>query len=118
MRRLIPAEILALVLFFMSAPGHAQMPFYTDDTSLTEPQKVHAEIFDEFDGLQSSQYPDVRQNTLNAKINFSPLKRLELDLDVPYLSIQRAPGVQASHGVGDTNLGGQVGHPRAHARLQ
>ncbi len=105
MRRLIPAKILALVLFFMAAPLHAQMPFYTDDTSLTEPKKLHVEIFDEFDGLQSSQYPDVRQNTLNAKINFSPLKRLEFDLDVPYLSIQRAPGVPASHGVGDTNLG-------------
>jgi hypothetical protein len=105
MRRLIPAKILALLLFFMAAPLHAQMPFYTDDTSLTEQKKVHVEIFDEFDGLQSSQFPDVRQNTLNAKINFSPLKRLEVDLDVPYLSIQRAPGVQASHGVGDTNLG-------------
>jgi Putative MetA-pathway of phenol degradation len=90
---------------FGSAPLHAQMPFYTDDTSLTAPKTLHIEIFDEFDGLQSSQFPDERQNTANVKINFSPLNRLELDLDVPYLRIQRAPGSDSSRGIGDTNLG-------------
>jgi hypothetical protein len=102
--RLLPA-LLCLALLFAPHAVHAQMPFYTDDTSVTEPKKVHVELFDEFDGLQSSQFPDIRQNTANVKINFSPLNRLELDLDVPYLSIQRAPGSQSSQGIGDTNLG-------------
>ncbi len=69
--------------FFGAASLHAQMPFYTDDTSVTAPQTLHVEIFDEFDGLQSSQFPDERQNTANVKVNFSPLNRLELDVDVP-----------------------------------
>lgn len=99
-----PAALL-LSWLFGSAPLHAQMPFYTDDTSVTEPKKIHVEIFDEFDGLQSSQFPDERQNTANVKINFSPWNRLELDLDVPYLRIERAPGSESSRGIGDTNLG-------------
>ncbi len=105
MSRVFPIAIFFLSLVFGSAPLHAQMPFYTDDTSVTEPKKIHVEIFDEFDGLQSSQFPDERQNTANVKINFSPWNRLELDLDVPYLRIQRAPGSESSHGIGDTNLG-------------
>ena len=81
------------------------MPFATDDTSVTDPKTLHIELFDEYDGLQPSQYPDVHQNTLNARINFSPVKGLELDLDAPYLAIARSAGSASSHGVGDTNMG-------------
>jgi Putative MetA-pathway of phenol degradation len=99
------AALLVLFIVFGSGPAHAQMPFYTDDTGVTDPGKLHFEIFDEVDGLQSSQFPDLRQNTENVKVNFSPLKGLELDVDVPYLTIARAPGSPSSQGVGDTNLG-------------
>jgi len=104
-RRFFPVAILLLSAYFGSGPLHAQMPFYNDDTSVTAPKKLHVEVFDEFDGLQSSQYPDLRQNTANFRINFSPWDGLELDLDAPYLSINRAPGSNKSAGVGDTNLG-------------
>jgi hypothetical protein len=97
--------MLLLLAFFGSSPLRAQMPFYTDDSSVTEPRTLHVEIFDEIDGLQSSQYPDLRQNTDNLKLNFSPVKGLELDLDAPYIAIGRAPGSQSSHGIGDTNFG-------------
>lgn len=99
------AALLSLPLLLGPASLHAQMPFYTDDTSLTATKTLHVEIFDEYDGLQSSQFPDERQNTANFKINYSPWSRLELDLDVPYLTIQRAPGYDSSRGMGDTNLG-------------
>jgi hypothetical protein len=102
---LCPGALLFLLLLFGAAPLHAQMPFYTDDTSVTPIKTVHVEIFDEYDGLQSSQFPDERQNTANFKINFSPISGLEIDLDAPYLTIQRAPGTMSSSGVGDTNLG-------------
>ena len=104
MRWWFPSLAISLMLCGAGA-AHAQMPFYTDDTSLTDPKKLHIEIFDEFDGLQSSQYPDLSQNTANVRFNFSPLKRLELDIDAPYLNINRAPGAQSSRGVGDTDLG-------------
>ena len=84
---------LLLLVCFWARPTLAQMPFYTDDTVVTEVKKIHVEVFDEIDGLQSSQFPDYRQNTANAKINFSPTRHVELDIDVPYIGIDRTlPG--------------------------
>jgi hypothetical protein len=98
-------------LFFAAAPIYAQMPFYTDDTALTPTNTLHFEIFDEYDGLQSSQFPDERQNTADFKINISPFSHLELDVDVPYLAIQRASGSDSSLGIGDTNFGAKWNFP-------
>ena len=83
----------------------AQLPFYTDDPAVTEKGKLHFEFFDEFDGLQHPQFPNVQQNTANYKLNYGLPHDLELDIDAPYLSILRAAGVQTSNGLGDTNLG-------------
>jgi hypothetical protein len=83
----------------------AQLPFYTDDPAVTERGKLHFEFFDEFDILQQPQYPNLRQNTANYKINYGLPHNLELDLDAPYLAIFRAVGTPASSGAGDTNLG-------------
>ena len=71
---------------------------------MTERGKWHFEFFNEYDALQL-QYPNVRQNTANFKLNYGLPHNLELDLDAPYLTIQRAAGNQPSSGMGDTNLG-------------
>ena len=71
------------------APLHAQLPFYTDDTGVTEPGKWHFEFFNEYDALQL-QYPNLRQNTANFKLNYGLPHHLELDVDVPFLVIDRA----------------------------
>lgn len=89
----------------MSGPVFAQLPFYTDDPAVTAPRKVHVEFFNEIDALQSAQYPNLRQNTANFKVNYGLPHNLELDLDAPYLSIHRANGTESSTGFGDTNLG-------------
>jgi hypothetical protein len=94
-----------LALLLIAGPLQAQMPFYTDDTSTTQPQRFHMEVFEELDGLQSSQYPDLRQNTANLKMNFSPVRHLEFDLDAPYIQISRAAGTEGANGLGDTDLG-------------
>ena len=104
MLRFLTAAMLLSIVFGV-VPARAQMPFYTDDSAVTDPGKFHIELFDELDGLQSSQFPDLRQNTANFKANFSPIRHLELDLDAPYLAINRAPGSASSKGIGDTNLG-------------
>jgi hypothetical protein len=83
---------------------HAQLPFYTDDTGVTERGKWHFEFFNEYDALQL-QYPNVRQNTANFKLNYGLPHNLELDVDAPYLVIQRAAGNLRSTGMGDTNMG-------------
>lgn len=85
--------------------AHAQMPFYTDDTEVTDLGVLHLEAYDELDSLQSAQYPDLRQNTVNLKVNLGLPYRLEFDVDAPYLTIYRASGSVSSRGIGDTDFG-------------
>jgi hypothetical protein len=101
-----------IVLLFMVLCGMwksrtllAQMPFYTDDSNVTDKGTLHFEIFNEYDGLQSSLYPDIRQNTANFKVNYGLPHGLELDVDVPYLDIYHATGEPTYAGNGDTNMG-------------
>lgn len=95
----------ALLLLLLSSTVRAQLPFYTDDTEVTQPGTLHIEFFDEIDALQSDQFPNVRQNTANLKLNTGLPYQLELDLDAPYLTIYRAAGSTTSRGIGDTNFG-------------
>jgi len=88
----------------IAEPLAAQLPFYTDDPAVTERGKVHFEFFNELDALQL-QYPNVRQNTANYKLNYGLPFNLELDVDVPYLAIFRAVGLPNAVGGGDTNFG-------------
>jgi hypothetical protein len=101
----LPARVLPLLLCAFTEPLPAQLPFYTDDPAVTERGKWHFEFFNEFDALQHPQYPNLRQNTANYKLNYGLPYNLELDVDAPYLSIFRALGTQTSNGTGDTNLG-------------
>ena len=105
MNPLLRALVLVLGATCSATPLLAQLPFYTDDPAVTEPGKLHFEFFNEFDGLQSSQFPNLRQNTANFKLNFGLPYHLELDVDAPYLSIFRAIGLPNSAGPGDTNMG-------------
>jgi Putative MetA-pathway of phenol degradation len=89
----------------LAAPLAAQLPFYTDDPSVTEKGKWHFEFFDEFDALQQPQFPNLQQNTVNYKLNYGLPHNLELDVDAPYLAIYRALQTPSSTGAGDTNMG-------------
>lgn len=103
-----PAFQLTIVLccaIWSTGTVVAQMPFYSDNADVTESGTLHFEFFNEFDGLQSAQYPDLRQNTFNYKVNYGLPHGLEIDFDAPYLSIYRAPGSETSHGPGDTDMG-------------
>jgi len=95
---------LSTLLFYFAAPLAAQLPFYTDDPAVTDRGKWHFEFFNEFDVLQL-QYPNLKQNTANYKLNYGLPFNLELDIDSPYLAIYRALGTTGSAGIGDTNLG-------------
>jgi len=101
------SRIVVLLVCAMGSAGYvrAQMPFYTDNADVTDEGTLHFESFDEYDGLQSAQYPDLRQNTFNYKFNYGLPHGLELDFDAPYLSIYRAPGTATADGPGDTDMG-------------
>ena len=100
----IPTLLLLVTVLAGSRSLHAQLPFYTDDPSVTDRGKWHIEFFNEYDSLQL-QYPNLRQNTSNLKINYGLPHNLELDVDAPYIYIQRSAGKEPSSGVGDTNMG-------------
>src|SRR5262249_38941436 len=105
MSHLLKVALLMAGAVCAVAPAQAQLPFYTDDPEVTAPGTLHFEFFNEFDGLQSSEFPNLRQNTANFKLNYGLPHSLELDLDAPYLSIYRATRTPGAAGIGDTNLG-------------
>src|SRR4051794_27165526 len=92
--------LLLAVSLLAVAPLFAQMPFYTDNADVTDRGTLHFEIYSELDDLQSALHPDVRQNTINFKVNYGLPRRLELDFDVPYLAIDRASGYRNTSGNG------------------
>jgi Putative MetA-pathway of phenol degradation len=98
---------LLLLLYSVCAttPLRAQLPFYTDDPAVTERGKWHFEFFNEFDLLQNAQYPNLRQNTANYKLNYGLPWNFEFDVDAPYLAIIRSLQTPGSTGAGDLNLG-------------
>jgi hypothetical protein len=105
-RCVVASSVLMFVLALLAAPpSRAQLPFYTDDPSVTPVRSVHVEFFNEIDALQSAQFPNLRQNTANIKVNTGLPHNLELDFDAPYLAIYRDPKTPSSTGAGDTNLG-------------
>src|SRR5438105_9446133 len=102
---MLSLRVLSLLLCAFTDPLPAQLPFYTDDPATTERGKWHFEFFNEFDALQQPQFPNLRQNTANYKLNYGLPYNLELHVDAPYLAIFRALGTPTSTGGGDTNLG-------------
>lgn len=103
--RLPLRHLLLAVLASIAGPLYGQMPFYTDNADVTDEGALHIEIFNEYDGLQSAQFPDLRQNTANFKVNYGLPRGLELDFDIPWLSIYRATGSQNANGNGDADMG-------------
>jgi hypothetical protein len=112
-----PLHLLLAVLAFMAAPLTAQMPFYTDNADVTDQGTLHFEIYNELDALQSAQYPDLRQNTVNFKANYGLPHNLELDFDIPWLAIYRSSISRNSSGNGDADMGVKWNfHKAAHPR--
>jgi hypothetical protein len=105
MRRLWLVLLLPLAVVGSPPSSQAQLPFYTDDTEVTGRGTLHFEFSNEYDALHSSEYPDLRQNTANFKVNYGLPHGLELDFDAPHLSIYRARTTPSASGIGDADLG-------------
>ncbi len=100
-----PLIFLLLCAICGAAALRAQMPFYTDDPAVTDPRILHFEFFNEYDSLQSSQYPNLNQNTANLKLNYGLPHDLEADFDAPWLVIDRSSDEPSSVGMGDVDMG-------------
>ena len=101
--RLLPA-LCMLVLF--AATAQAQQPFTTDDSDVTPKRKFHFQIGNEYDILQRSAYPALRQNEASFEIDYGLLDNIEIGLTVPLLGISSSRIVtpRSALGIGDTTL--------------
>ncbi len=100
---------LTTALFLLSITGsmvNAQQPFETDDADTTPKHHFHFEFSDEFDVLQASAFPNVRQNTADFELDYGLLENLEVGIEVPLLTLLNARGTNPlrPHGIGDTNV--------------
>src|SRR5438067_4092694 len=84
---LIPHALLLAAFFVVSTPIVAQQPFYTDDADVTDKKKFHLQISNEFDVLQRSAYPSLRQNTTVFELDYGLLKDVEVGVDGPLIAI-------------------------------
>ena len=81
----------------------AQQPFITDDTDTTPKRKFHFEFSNEFDWLQRSAFPAVRQNTADFEIAYGLFEDVEISVAAPLLTIfnDRASVPRRVSGIGD-----------------
>jgi len=99
--------LFTAAILMMASSAIAQQPFPTDDADVTAKGKFHYESFNEYDWLQTEQFPHLRQNTFNMKVNYGLGHGVELDLDTPLISIVNDATVRprVPFGLGDTNFG-------------
>lgn len=82
----------------------AQQPFITDDTDTTPRRKFHFEFSNEFDWLQTSAFPALRQNTADFELAYGLFEDVEISVAAPLLVIFAERGTPAPRrvsGIGD-----------------
>ena len=89
-----------------SATCNAQQPFYTDDADVTEKGKFHLQFRNEFDVLQRSSYPSLRQNTADFSLAYGLGTGMEMGPDSPVISIfnSRVTSPKTATGIGDITV--------------
>lgn len=98
-------RVLALLL--CASPLLAQAPFLTDDAEVAQRRHWHFEANNEYDLLQDSAYPNLRQNTASFKTSYGLINNLEVGLDNQLLNIFNAPTPalpRMAFGYGDLDL--------------
>ncbi len=94
------------LLGLFAATAQAQQPFTTDDANVTPKGKFHLQIGNEYDILQRSAFPALRQNTASLEINYGLVKNVEIGFTAPLLGISssRIATPRSALGIGDSTL--------------
>ena len=89
-----------------TAVCNAQQPFYTDDADVTAKGKFQLQFATQFDVLQRSSYPSLRQNTADFALTYGLGNGVEIGLDTPVLSIfnSHVASPKTAMGIGDTTI--------------
>lgn len=100
------ARVLSItaLLCFCSAATRSQQPFVTDDADVTPRHRFHFEFSNEFDLLQRSSFPNLRQNTADIELDYGLFENLEIGIAVPVLTIFNDSSPRRVSGIGDANL--------------
>ena len=93
-KRITPGPLLLLLVFvgLLSIPSHAlaQQPFNTDNADVTDQKKFHFQLENEFDILQRSAYPSLRQNTAVFELDYGLWSGVEIGVDGPLILISNS----------------------------
>jgi hypothetical protein len=96
--------VCTIGLLLLAAAARAQEPFYTDDADVTAPGRFHFEWSNQYNWLQQSARPALRQNTADFELDYGlPWTGLELSLESPVITIvgaQRHGGRRTVAGFG------------------
>jgi hypothetical protein len=105
-RYLILLPVILLFALVLSPSIFGQQPFVTDDADVTPRHHFHFEFSNEFDLLQKSSFPNLRQNTADFELDYGLVHGLEIGIESPWLIIinDRTGGLRTARGIGDTNL--------------
>jgi hypothetical protein len=84
--------ILAITFALYLAPANAgaQQPFFTDDADVTDHKNFHFQLSNQYDLLQRSSYPSLRQNTTVFELDYGLLKNVEIGVDGPLIAISNS----------------------------
>jgi len=106
LRTLQGLAITLSFVFFLFTTVKAQQPFVTDDADVTPKGHFHFEFSNEFDWLQRSSFPSLKQNTANSELDYGLFERVEIGFASPLLTIFNAAGTDPKTvtGIGDSNL--------------
>jgi hypothetical protein len=100
--------LLLLLVCHLLIPScaDAQQPFYTDNTDVTDKKKLHFQLSNEYDILQRSVYPSLRQNTTVFELDYGLLSGVEIGVDGPLIAISnsRVATPKTPFGFGDLDL--------------
>jgi hypothetical protein len=101
------AGILALgtaLLLFGTPFLRAQQPFVTDDAEVTDAGHWHFQYSNEYDVLQKSAYPNLRQDWQNFVFQYGLAPHLEVNVDFPLILIENGDGMKNAFGFGDIDF--------------
>jgi len=101
----LPLLLLACYLLLASR-AFGQQPFYTDNADVTDKKKLHFQLSNEYDILQRSSYPGLRQNTTVFELDYGLLNGVEIGVDGPLIAISnsRVTTPKTPFGFGDLDL--------------
>lgn len=104
-KQIIPGLLFFLCLLF-APPTRAQQPFNTDDADVTDPHRFHVQLSNEYDILQRSAYPGLRQNTTVFELDYGLFNGVEIGVDGPLIAISnsRLTTPKTPFGFGDLDL--------------